>query len=172
MPVTPVVILSDVATSEPGKRVAVLAVKGFEKYAQPVQYWAELKNEPTATEKPGYGSTLAAKWLAKEAARFAPAMVADGLQRRQVRLDALPAVPAPPEEDPHATERATLTTEIAELTALKAIVDADAVPRIDAFYSDLLALIGASDPCVEQYTKEWNETKAPFVAGPALPAEL
>lgn len=170
MTVTPVVILSDAAASEPGRRVAMLAVKGYEKYAQPVSYWAELKNEPTAAV-PGYGPTLAAKWMVKETAKTAPALVADGLSNRQARLNALPPVPAEG-EDPHANERATLTTEIAELTALKAIVDADAVPRIDAFYNDLLALIGVADPRVEQYTKEWNETKAPFLSGPALPAEL
>lgn len=172
MPVTPVKILSDVATSEPGRNVATVAVQGYDKYAIPVGYWAELKNDPVTGTPKGYGVTLAAKWLVKEAALMAPGMVVAGLKKRQTRLDALPAVPAPPEEDPHAAERTTFTTEIAELTALKGIVDADAVPRIDAFYSDLLALIGAADPRAEQYTAEWNDTKAPFVVGPALPAEL
>ncbi|HYG58660.1 MAG TPA: hypothetical protein VD902_11440 [Symbiobacteriaceae bacterium] len=181
---TPVVILSDVAASEPGKRVAVLAVKLYERYAVPVQYWAELKNEPTATPA-GYGPTLAAKWLAKEAARVAPGLVAASLQARQEALSqaqaAIAALPAVPDEgdDPVADHRtalvqqvAALQAEIDELTALQGIVDADVVPRIDAFYTGLLALIGPDDPRVEQYTQEWADTKMSFLHGPDLPAEL
>lgn len=167
---TPVLILDDKPTFESGRRVALLAVKGFEKYGVPVTYWAELKNEPNASPA-GYGPVLAAKCLAKEAAMVAPGLVAAGLKKRQDRLNSLPAVPAEG-EDQNADERATLTQEVAELTALQVIVNADAVPRIDAFYDGLLALIGPNDSRVEQYTEEWNSTKAPFLPSPELPTEL
>lgn len=177
----PIVILSDVAASEPGKRIATLAVKGYERYAVPVQYWAELKQDPPA----GYGPVLAAKWLAKEAAKTAPGLVAASLRERRDALAqvqaGLAALLAVPEEgdDPVAEQRAALVQQIetlqlmiGELTALQTIVDTDAVPRIDSFYTGLLALIGLDDQRVEQYTVEWSETKAPFLPGPDLPAEL
>ena len=173
MPMTPVVFLSDVAASDPGRNVATVAAQGYEKYTIPVTYWTELKNDPVTGNPKGYGPTLAAKWLVKEAALVAPRMVANGITKRLAKLDALPAVPAAPAEDPYAIERATLTTEIAELTALKTIVDADAVPRIAAFYNDLKALVGVTDPrWTDVYQKEWDAAKASVTAGPALPATI
>lgn len=169
---TPVKILSDVSTPE-GKNVAMVAVTGYEKYAVPVSYWPEIKNEPTDPTKPGNGPLLAAKWIVKEAALIAPRLVTNGLKQRQDHLAALPAVPPVPEVDPHADERVAMQTEITKLNALKAIVEAEDVGRIDDFYTAWMATIPLTDTeRRKHYQSEWDDAKAAAGGGPALPTTI
>jgi hypothetical protein len=167
-----------------GHALATVAVQGYEQYTTQVAYWPELLNEPTGNPS-GYGPALGARWIAKEAAKAAPSLVADGLKHKQAALAdaqaalaALPAAPPEPEPDPNADQRAALQAQVAslhqeitDLTALQAIVQADAIPRIDDFYAALIASLAANDPRIPQYREEWAAAKALFAA-PVLPATI